>query len=260
MSLQNRRSTQPGHVPNLVSGEIAHNIPDDILFFRAGGWLTALNLGELRFYSLPSAGIIGAPLTYSSGGTYFDDERGPSSTIAGKVRVDDPPPAGQYGVPGAMMRGASSTAASLDANGVRIERFFVASTEIRINEMALFCETEPLGAIRIGVFSALGIKSFEHEFAAPALGLNTVTPAFAVQRGFWDVVIWSEAAVDLKTIDTHRSERSFNWASDNFQFRSHRAATHDLSAGLDVFGYTASDVNSTSPVEPKSGLLRWTQL
>ena len=257
MTLQNKRSFTAGARPHLVSGEIAHNLTDDLLFFRYEGYLTGLDLTNLRFASLPQTGVQDAPLTYTSGGLKFDDEKAPASVVNGSVDVDPPPPSGQWAVPGELVLDAGQTVA-LGAGEARVETFFVASDSIRVNRVALRLATGFTGLLRLAIYDAEDTERFSASVTDPSAGLIEASAAATLPNGFHRLIVWTEAACDADGFRTARFGRGVSFSGGKARFiKDVYTQAVDFSTGIDPALLSPPAAPEADPLDTRCGLLRW---
>lgn len=254
MALQNRHSHTEGAVPNLVPGQAAINLKDEVLWLRAAGTKVSIDLAAWKVRAVPAVGADGAPLVRTSAGVAFDAALAPSSTVDGAVVVD---PAGT-GVPG-VYAAAVGAPIALGADDVLVEPFWVASDQISVTNIAFKAVTTPTGAVRVGICADDGTVLGEHLFATPALGANAATLALDLPRGLYHLVLWSAAAVSLFQMTGFRSEQGWSDAGAGVPSFIRRPTVDpmDLSAGLALPDVTGAVV-SASPGEDRSVMIQWT--
>lgn len=259
MALLNKRSTTAGAIPNLVSGELAHNITDDILFLRYEGYRTALRLAQLRNRSTPDSGQTGAPLTLVGDGVTFAPELAPYSLVGGSIDVDAPTGNAAWAIPGEHITGAGAST-SIDAGVARVERFHIASDQIRIQELAIRLAAAVTGTLRVGLVQTNGSLRWEQALTNPAAGLHAFVPGQTLSKGFHSVVLWCNAAVSLKAVSTAAQDRAFDILSGSLVFSTDvEEAAADFSAGIDMSLVQPGALTRSDPLTEKTAVMKWTQ-
>jgi hypothetical protein len=232
MAIQNKRSSTPGAVPNLVPGEIAINIADSVLWVRIEGQRTAIPLQGILARAFPSEGATGSILSYDGTNSYWAAARAPSAVVDGVINDELPPSYGLFRCPGSWVTGATVDYGMVP-NEVLIENFNVRADRILIDHLTFgivgLGETQP---IRVGIAAADGTIICDALCEAPAPGANVVPVIADLSRGSYKALIWAKAGCTLRLAKALQPEQGWDLSGANLLFSPGARAVADYSMGL----------------------------
>lgn len=260
MALQHKHSLTPGAEPNLMPGQIAVNLADDILFLRAQGRVVAVDLEKWRTTAAPSAGAVpGAPLTMTTAGPFWNASLAPSSRVNGVIQLDPPPAPDAFNVPGVQFA-APAEPLDVQPNQAVLEPFYVASDTLLVSHMGLAVLNKGPGMVRVAVVDEdLNIRGSALSNNLVPGGMRTFTVAAALTRGRYYAVVWSAGALRLKA--AHARVPQQGWDLDEAgapAFLTRLRTSGDFSKGIALDASALTPDYSPEPGQPKSTLLRWT--
>lgn len=256
MPTLNKHSRSAGHMPNLIPGEVGHNIADDLLWIRVAGKRVPVDLAVMRARAAPGNGQVGAPVVHASPRALLDPHLAPSSVVEGVVRVDAPP-VGGYGVPGLLGAQLGSNVA-LAINDLLVEDFYVASDSLHLSSLNVVTTGAITGNVRLGIVDSAGVILLDVPLTALAAGANETAVDLTLARGAYAALCWTDTAVTLRSVRGFRAQQGWDTLPDDTAvFRASRSANADLSAGLDIGAAPLDDQLLVSPGEIRTVLLAW---
>lgn len=260
--LINKTSINIGAKPNLVPGSVAVNWRDEIFFMRADGRVVEIPIDRWESGAATRDGAqVGAPLSVKAdGSTAWDPAKAPSSVIDGAVRVDAPPPANVYGVPGVQITGAGADAV-YTANTVITERFYVASDTIMVDRIAAYLKfQQQIGALRLGLLDDNDAILLDTLISTPLdNAVNTISGGIALGRGHYKLCLWSEPAATFGTVEGLQAEQGWTLdAQGDPEFALRERGGAGLSSGMDISLVAMTEDRRPTPGVNRILTMRWT--
>jgi hypothetical protein len=254
--LQQKHSRTLGAFPNLIPGEIGHNLADDLLWVRVAGRRVALPLADYRTSSVPAIGPYGAPLGFGSPRPQWVSELAPSSTVDGVVPVDLPP-VDAYGVPGFHIFQQGGTVA-LAPDTLRIERFYVASSSVHLSALSFLIVSMPSGLVRVGIAASDGTVLIDENILVPSEGANEIAVDLTLPRGAYYALLWTAEGLSIGSVQGYRPEQGWEINEDDEPvFLASESAVADLSSSLSLDSLIIEQQELLTPGEIKTVLMQW---
>lgn len=254
MAIQNKHSINFGSVPNLLPGEIALNLAEEVLWVRIDGRRTPIPLRTLYNRGVPTEGQTGAPLAFADFEMFWSSQLAAAAVVDGKIEDDLPPEPGLYRCPGSWLTGAHTTYGTA-ANEVLVESFNVRSDQIRVDHLT-FSITGEAGPARVGLVDAEGTVLCDVLVESPAPGANVVPVLVDLPRGTYRTVLWTAVSTSVILAKALQPEQGWDLNGDGLTFSLGARGIEDLSAGLSVPTILTQRLSSDPGVE-RAVLMRW---
>lgn len=258
MSLQLKNTRLSGETPNLLPGETAVNIVDEVYWVRARGKKIAISFTTANARAIPR-GAPDAPMMRHGSTIGYRDDLTPASTHFGVVAVDAPP-VGGLSIPGFYATGPGVSATQLfGINTTILERFQVVSDGFVLTKLAFNAVTTPTGSVRLGLTDAAGHILADYLITTPVAGLNTKILTANIPKGQYFVVLWTQAAITLRQVFGVRPEQGWDYdgaGQPAFKRRIFSTASNQSGGLVDVA--VASSTLNAQPGENRAILFDWT--